>query len=237
MVLLLRSCVLIGRKLFTQEVSFKHFVTFPKYSNNLKKFVPSLQVKYFSVDKDNVQKRELVYTGDLWKQIRNIKILSIISTIMSICGQPMLFMKMINNDNLVSLGIIFAFGNIILIGSPILIYLVTKRYVINLYHCPQENTYVAVVYRFFLQRKEITFTPNDIKPPKMFKGSLTTCIAKDNPLYMDSNQFINLKHYNIIMGYNKPSDFEVEPVNIAPINRFPIVNQNLQIENKVKKEN
>ncbi|CAK9805452.1 Transmembrane protein 70 homolog, mitochondrial [Anthophora plagiata] len=237
MVLLLRSCVLVGRKLFAQEVvSFKHFVTYPKYSNNLKKFVPSLQVKYFSIDKDNVQKRELIYTGELSTKIRNIKIISMVTSIASSLTQPFIFMKAFDNDNLISMGIAFAFANLIIVGSPIFIYLLTKRYVVNLYYYPQENNYVAVTYGF-LKKKEITFTPDDVTLPGTLNGSVTTCFVNNEPLFMDENQFADIKHYNIIMGYNKPSDFHVEPLNITPINRFPVVSQSLQIENKTKKEN
>ncbi|CAK9825533.1 Transmembrane protein 70 homolog, mitochondrial [Anthophora retusa] len=113
----------------------------------------------------------------------------------------------------------------------------TKRYVIKLYYCPQEKNYAAIVYSFFLKRKEVIFTPDDVTPPKRFKGTLTTCFVKDYPLFIDPQQFPDIKHYNIIMGYNKPSDFELEPLNITPINRIANVSQSVQIREKVKKIN
>ncbi|KOC71084.1 Transmembrane protein 70-like protein, mitochondrial [Habropoda laboriosa] len=238
MVFLLRSCILSGKKLFTQEVvTFKHLVTHPTYNNILKKYVPLLQVKHFSTEKNEKTEREVIYHGILRPRIRNVKIVSVFSSVLSVIVQPLIFLKAIDTDNVLSIGISFAIVNLFIISSPILIYMFTKRYVIKLEYCPQKQNYVAHLYGFFLNKKEITFTPADVKVNDNKNGAFTTCHVKNIPVFFDENQFLDAKHFYIIMGYKKPSDFILKKINVTPINQLPIINTSHQLESRIKKNN
>ncbi|XP_033351431.1 transmembrane protein 70 homolog, mitochondrial [Bombus vosnesenskii] len=222
MALLLRSCILNQRKLFMKEI-----ITFKRTSmyytcGNVKKFIPCLQVRHVS-DKHserNTSEREMIYNGTLTNKVRNIKMISLLSSVVSVISQPIIYMKILEEDNAISVGTLFALLNILTICSPLLIHLLTKRYVIEMYHYPNEKKYTAKLYSFLCKKREITFTPNDVIEPKtQITGSFTTCFAGGKPLLFDENCFIDPKHYKIIMNYNKPIDFEVEQLRITAINQ------------------
>lgn len=80
---------------------------------------------------------------------------------------------------------------------------------------------------------QIKFTPNDVTESKYnFTLPLSTCYVKNKPLFFVQENFINREHYFTIMNYNKPIDFQMESLNVNSINQSPIINTNLQIENK-----
>lgn len=80
---------------------------------------------------------------------------------------------------------------------------------------------------------QITFTKNDvIEPTTPRTGMFTTCVVKGYPLLLDQNQFLEPKHFNIIMKYNEPIDFEIEELNVTALNQPPTENKNVMIENK-----
>ncbi|XP_071856787.1 transmembrane protein 70 homolog, mitochondrial [Bombus fervidus] len=222
MVLILRSCILNQRKLFMQEI-----ITFKQTSmyytcGNVKKFIPCLQVRHVS-DKHsekNTIEREMIYNGTLRNKVRNIKIVSLLTSAISVISQPIIYMKILEEDNVVGAGTLFAILNVMTISSPLLIHFLTKRYVIDMYHYPKEEKYTAKLFSFLCKEREITFTPNDVIEPKtQITGALTTCVVGGKPLLFDENNFIDPKHYKIIMNYNKPIDFEVKELHIAAINR------------------
>ncbi|XP_043583992.1 transmembrane protein 70 homolog, mitochondrial [Bombus pyrosoma] len=222
MVLLLRSCILNQRKLFMKEIIVFKRTSMYYTCGNVEKFRPCLQVRHVS-DKHserNTSEREMIYNGTLTNKVRNIKMISLLSSAVSLISQPIIYMKILEEDNLVGVGTLFALLNVITISSPLLIHLLTRRYVIEMYHYPNEEKYTAKLYSFFCKEREITFSPNDVIEPKtQITGAFTTCVVGGKPLLLDENNFIDPKHYKIIMNYNKPIDFEVEQLHITAINR------------------
>ena len=84
---------------------------------------------------------------------------------------------------------------------------------------------------------QITFTKNDVIEPTTPRTAMfTTCIAKGYPLLLDESQFLEPKHFNIIMKYNEPIDFEIEELNVTALNQPPTENKNVMIEDKNAKE-
>ncbi|KAG8038757.1 hypothetical protein G9C98_000312 [Cotesia typhae] len=53
------------------------------------------------------------------------------------------------------------------------------------------------------------FTPKDIEKPGLAQ-LLTTVIVKGQPMFFILEDFSDLKHYELIMGYDKPMDFGFE---------------------------
>lgn len=205
----------------------QEIITFKRTSiyytcGNVKKFIPCLQVRHVS-DKHserNTIEREIIYNGTLTNKVRNIKIISLLTSAISVISQPIIYMKILEEDNLIGAGTLFALLNIVTISSPLLIYFLTRRYVIEIYHYPNEEKYTAKLYSFLCKEREITFTPNDVVEPKtQITGAFTTCVVGGKPLLFDENNFVDPKHYKIIMNYNKPIDFVVEELHFTAINR------------------
>ncbi|XP_017760229.1 PREDICTED: transmembrane protein 70 homolog, mitochondrial [Eufriesea mexicana] len=206
MILLLRSCIFSQRKLLIQEVASFRRTFMYSTNNNIKKFAPFLQARHLSMKNNETVGGELIYTGSLTSRVRNLKLVSIITSILTSFGQPIIFSKIIIDDNLIGIAALFAVINLVSIGTPIFVHLLTRRYVITMYKSQNEK-YIAKVYSFLGRQKQIIFTPNDVSEPQL--GAFTTCITKGRPLLFDKKDFIDPKHYFIIMRYNKPIDLEI----------------------------
>lgn len=93
--------------------------------------------------------------------------------------------------------------------TPVLLHLVTKGYVIRLYHEATTDTYRAVTYSVFLSEASTVFHQGDVKVP----GSahlFTTFYAKTKSLLVNPGLFPNPKDYDHLMGYDKPFTFDTE---------------------------
>ena len=62
-----------------------------------------------------------------------------------------------------------------------------------------------MVYNLFARPKKIEFKLSDVVVPDM-PGMFVTFKAKNVPLFVESSQFYDLRHYGKIMGYDKPLD-------------------------------
>ncbi|CAL7944516.1 unnamed protein product [Xylocopa violacea] len=185
---------------------------------------------------DNENDKELVYRGSLTSKIRKLKFFSLMTTVGSLAAQPFLYMRMLDEDNAIPI-LSFIVINIFVMANPLFIYLLTKRYVLDLYFYPKERKYVVEVFNFFFQKRKIEFSPNDVTVPKKITA-FTTLFVKNNPMLFDFSFTNNSKHYFIIIGYKTFEDFEVEPLETNAVNRLPSpVNRSQRvIENKSKKE-
>ncbi|XP_076749418.1 transmembrane protein 70 homolog, mitochondrial [Xylocopa sonorina] len=239
MVPLLRSCILSRRILFSQEViSLKRVFVYSTCSDVKKQTPISQGISSYKI-KENDQK-ELIYIGSIATTVQRIKVFSYLTSAISIIAQPILYMKMINDDNTMSLATICMLLNFAAICNPILIYLLTKRYVVDLHYYPKEQKYVAQVYNFFFRRKKIEFTAKDVTEPRNeFSKLFTSCYVKKQPLLFDFSFTSDSKHYFIIMGYKTLEDFEAKPLEIPAVNKLSVnrlsVNASKQaIECKIK---
>lgn len=222
----------------TEIVSFKRTFTYRTYNSS--KTCPSLfQAKCFSSEADKRADRELIYTGNITHKVRNLKLFSLLSSAGSVILQPVLYMNMEEESSATTLAMIFALANLLAIASPAVVHAMAKRYVLEMYYNPKEKEYIANVYSFLFKKNEIKFKPGNITEPQTrFTGLFTSCYARNYPLLFDPSLFTNPQHYNAIMGYNKPIQFEVEKLKIPrPVNRLPVMERTGQIEeskNKVK---
>lgn len=92
--------------------------------------------------------------------------------------------------------------------TPLLLHFVTKKYVTSLTFDPDKETYTAETLTFFLTKRKIEFTPDDVKVPDV-PGMFTSMLVKGIPLFVDPRAFPNPDHYIKIMGYDKPIDLKL----------------------------
>ncbi|OAD55135.1 Gamma-aminobutyric acid receptor alpha-like [Eufriesea mexicana] len=118
------------------------------------KFAPFLQARHLSMKNNETVGGELIYTGSLTSRVRNLKLVSIITSILTSFGQPIIFSKIIIDDNLIGIAALFAVINLVSIGTPIFVHLLTRRYVITMYKSQNEK-YIAKVYSFLGRQKQI----------------------------------------------------------------------------------
>ncbi|XP_003707253.2 transmembrane protein 70 homolog, mitochondrial [Megachile rotundata] len=208
MALVLRYCILSQSKRLTQEFRlFHHNVSSHTYINsNIKKCGSIVHMKHFSTEDEKIH----IYKGTLTKRVRNLKIFSYATSILSFTSQPFIYMKVLEEDNLTGLVAVFAFLNLVAACSPLLVHWLAKRYVTDMYYYPKEDKYVAEVYDLFINKKQIVFTNDEVEIPEI-DSMLRCCSVEGHPLLFDEAEFIDPKYYCVIMGYNDPIDFEMGP--------------------------
>ncbi|KAK2720884.1 hypothetical protein QYM36_004688 [Artemia franciscana] len=152
--------------------------------------------------------REVMYTGGLTKQVKNLKAFSFATSIAGITIQPIIFQKFheIGFGASLSMAGIVGFFTFV---TPYLIHTVTKRYVTEMIYDPTTDTYTAKTISFFLRKKEMTFTARDIEVPDV-PGMFTTIKVHKKPLLLTPDGFYSKKQYLRIMKLDVPLDFEIE---------------------------
>ena len=146
---------------------------------------------------------EEIYNGILSTQIKLVKSFSLMTSCIGMAFQPVLYTYSSANAAVV-LGA-GAFLGFFTFATPMLIHSFSKKYVTKLYYNQVEDKYTAVVYNIFVKPKKIEFKVQDVEVPDI-PGMFTTFKANSVPLFVESSQFTDLRHYGKIMGYDKPID-------------------------------
>ncbi|XP_076634083.1 transmembrane protein 70 homolog, mitochondrial [Colletes latitarsis] len=230
---ILRAGILISRKQCLRKYSsvehtIKYVTCIP---SNIKKCASTLHIKHFSTESDKELDRTLIYTGKLSNNLRNIKIFSFVSSLGSLMFQPMLYARAVEQDLVLGFVGIFGILGFFMIGTPLLIHAIAKKYVTKLYYYPKEDKYVAESYSLFLRKKQITFIVDDVYVPNV-SGMFSTCYVKGSPLFFNQEDFKDITHYNNIMGLYKPIDFKMDTV----MERIKTIEENdnhLEMKNKL----
>lgn len=95
-----------------------------------------------------------IYYGTLTRQVRALKLFSLLTSTGGLMAQPFLYSKAVESGNTGAVFGIFAFG-FLAITTPLLIHLITKKYVTHLYYNAKEDKYIANTYNLFVQTKEV----------------------------------------------------------------------------------
>ncbi|XP_048866041.1 transmembrane protein 70, mitochondrial [Brienomyrus brachyistius] len=153
---------------------------------------------------------KLIYTGNLGKAVLGVKFFSYSSSMFSICVTPYILLK--TGLGVQSLPLQVAFFSIIgmfTFLTPVLLHLITKGYVLRLYHDRDTDTYAAVTYSALLVEKTTVFHQRDVKVPDVSK-MFTTFYAKKKSMLVNPVLFMLPHDYNHLMGYDQPFTFDVE---------------------------
>ena len=107
---------------------------------------------------ETVEEHEMtVYKGILSTQIKLVKSFSLMTSMIGLSCQPLLFLKASQATG-TSLAIVVgggAFLSFFTFATPLLIHFIAKKYVTELLYNKIEDTYTAVTYSFLLRRKEV----------------------------------------------------------------------------------
>ncbi|XP_042300484.1 transmembrane protein 70, mitochondrial [Sceloporus undulatus] len=93
--------------------------------------------------------------------------------------------------------------------TPVTLHLITKGYIIRLYHKAETDTYTAITYNAILAEKKTVFHQKDVKIPDINK-MFTTFYAKTKSMLVNPLLFQYPQDYSHLMGYDKPFTFDLE---------------------------
>lgn len=112
-------------------------------------------VNSFSQDYQKAEERTEIYYGPLTRQIKALKVFSLLTSCSGLVVQPFLYSKAVETDNIgVILGV-FACIGFFAITTPLLIHIITKKYVTHLYYNAKEDVYIANTYNLFARTKKV----------------------------------------------------------------------------------
>ncbi|KAJ8272647.1 hypothetical protein GJAV_G00091760, partial [Gymnothorax javanicus] len=153
---------------------------------------------------------KLIYSGSLAKAVLGVKFFSYSTSIFSICVMPQIVFK--TGIGVESLGLQVLFCGVIGIFTfltPVLLHLVTKGYVVRLYHNAETDTYTAVTYSALLAEKKTVFHQREVSVPDV-SGMFTSFYANRRSMLVNPMLFSVPQDYNHLMGYDKPFSFDMD---------------------------
>lgn len=193
------------------------FVRHPKVGNIINE-TRRIDARLFSIgqvscakqtDEDIFKRSVQIYAGTLSSNIRGIKVFSLLTSGVGIILQPILIERYSQTPSsipvLVAIGTFIGFFTYV---TPILLHLITKRYVVSLHYNEDVDMYIAKTYTLFLRSNLLYFRHEDVVVPDL-PGLFTSFIVKGQPLFVEMELFQDIEHYRRIMGYDKPVDFKL----------------------------
>ncbi|KAM4689672.1 transmembrane protein 70, mitochondrial [Discoglossus pictus] len=161
----------------------------------------------------NPDNGRLVYTGNLAKAVLGVKFFSYSTSMFSLFMVPYIMMK--SGVGVDSFALKVAFLSVIgffTFITPVTLHLITKGYVVRLYHNKDFDNYTAITYNVFLAEKKTVFSPEDVEIPGVSR-MFTTFYAKKKSMLINPMLFPNPQDYSHLMGYDKPFTFNPEDLN------------------------
>ncbi|XP_030581259.1 transmembrane protein 70, mitochondrial [Archocentrus centrarchus] len=153
------------------------------------------------------EEENLIYTGSLGLAVRGVKMFSYSTSAASLFLMPQILLK--TGLGVQTFALQVAYCGIIgffTFLTPVLLHLITKGYVIRLYHNPDRDIYTAVTYSVFLTEKKNVFHQSQVTIPAVSK-MFTTFYAGQVGLLVNPDMFPVPHDYNHLMGYDKPFSF------------------------------
>jgi len=100
------------------------------------------------------------------------------------------------------------FASFFIYLTPVLLHLVSKRYVTEMTLDPVSREYTATTYTFFLRRKIHRFTVDDVTVPNV-PGLFTSIRVHGVPLFIDRDLFTDQRHFIELFKYTDPLEWEI----------------------------
>lgn len=150
---------------------------------------------------------ELIYTGNLSTAVRGVKTFSYSTSGASLLLMPHILLNTGLGAQSWALQVVFCgvIGFFTFL-TPVMLHLITKSYVVRLYHNPAQDMYTAVTYSVLLTEKRTMFHQTAVRLPDASK-MFTTFYADKMGLLVNPDLFALPQHYNHLMGYDKPFSF------------------------------
>ncbi|XP_060729319.1 transmembrane protein 70, mitochondrial [Tachysurus vachellii] len=155
----------------------------------------------------------LIYTGNLGKAVLGVKFFSYSSSMFSLCLMPLILTKTgIGVSSFAMKAAFCGFIGFFTFLTPVLLHLITKGYVVRLYHNRETDMYTAVTYNALLVEKKTMFHQSDVKVPDVSR-MFTSFYAKKKSMLINPMLFDVPHDYNHLMGYDRPFTFDPEDIN------------------------
>ncbi|XP_066508865.1 transmembrane protein 70, mitochondrial-like [Hoplias malabaricus] len=155
----------------------------------------------------------LIYSGNLGKAVLGVKFFSYSTSMFSLCVMPYVLTQTgLGVSSLAAKVAFCGFIGFFTFLTPVLLHVITKGYVVRLYHNKDTDMYTAITYNIFLAEKKTVFHQSDITIPDVSK-MFTSFYAKKRSLLVNPMMFALPHDYNHLMGYDQPFSFDLDDIN------------------------
>lgn len=147
---------------------------------------------------------KLVYVGSLTPMVKRLKWVSLTTSAVGLSLQPLMYRSIVKPSSSTAISVALgaaAVTTALVILSPLLLNLLTKRYVTRLYFNRESLTFTLISLNFVNRTKATSFTAKDVQVP-LTTGPFTTFLAHGQPYFVDALAFSDLGVYNHLMGYD-----------------------------------
>ncbi|XP_030631502.1 transmembrane protein 70, mitochondrial [Chanos chanos] len=209
------SAILHSRPLRSQEylVHVTRRSSLNAIANKVRPLSVQNAVRSYSSSSSPSEYGKLIYTGNLGKAVLGVKFFSYSSSMFSLCVMPYVLMKTGIGVESFALKVIFCtFIGFFTFMTPVLLHLLTKGYVLRLYHNEETDTYTAITYSALLVEKKTVFHQKDVRIPSVSQ-MFTSFYAKNHSMLVNPMNFPLPQDYNHLMGYDQPFSFDLDEVN------------------------
>ncbi|XP_038622643.1 transmembrane protein 70, mitochondrial [Tachyglossus aculeatus] len=153
----------------------------------------------------------LIYSGNLGRAVFGVKFFSYSSSAAGLALLPYIFSQVSAEPSglpaKVALSVV---AGVFTLTTPVLLHLVTRGYVLRLYHAAETDTYTAVTYSALLAEKRTVFRRADVRVPEL-RNLFTSFYAKTQSMLVNPALFPLARDYDHLMGYDEPPAPHGEP--------------------------
>ena len=150
----------------------------------------------------------LVYAAPLSSRVKAVKVFSIVTSIFGLAMQPVVF----SHAN--SLPVVLKFAltggvSFFVLGTPLLLHWLTKRYVLHMYYNEDKKEFSAALYNIFAKKNYVTFSVDDVQF-SVGPDILNSIFVHKKPMMFDPECFLVTEAYIRLMKYDKPLEWELK---------------------------
>lgn len=151
---MLRMCV---RNICASKKSVLQSVSLIEITHNLKiaAVCPNIIIRHFASKIREDKNLERIYYGPLTPQIKAVKVFSLSSSLAGLLAQPIIIREAAtigSTSLIIALCSVVGFFTFV---TPLLLHLITKKYVTEVLYDPKTSTYEATTISFFLTPKKV----------------------------------------------------------------------------------
>jgi len=150
---------------------------------------------------------DVIYIGTLARHVRIVKVFSLSTSVAGICLQPFIYTKLSALPVILAVAV-GGFASFFIYLTPLLLHLVSKRYVTQMTLESTSGQYTATTYTFFLRKKVHRFTADDVSIPNV-PGLFTSIRVRGVPLFIDRDLFTDHRHFVQLFKYADPLEWEI----------------------------
>lgn len=160
-------------------------------------------------DVSAIKPENLVYEGPMTGVMRRVKYFSFTTSGMGFALQAVVLNRSLQAGEMSWKLVAASIIGTSIIMTPLLLNLLTKRYVTELHFDPNSKLFTASTLSFFNRRQQTSFRASDVIIPTV-DWPFTTFVVRDKPYLVDPTRFSKPTAYHHLMGFDRPLEEELK---------------------------